>query len=186
MEPVGALHSFVHHYFFYFSRMTPPDIPLLDVLEAAAEVTGSVVLALDTNHRVIFWNRAAESLYGVSRAEALGLDYVDTFIRPTQREAVAADIRKVLAGEPTWEFEDDSVVADGTPRTLLWNVTRVLDRDGHARGIVASGHDVTARKEAERAFRLVWDQSTEGLLLSSGCSSVTATRCSLRRMVQRR
>ncbi len=148
--------------------MTPPDIPLLEVLETAAEVTGSVLLALDTDHRVFFWNRAAESLYGVRREDAIGLDYVATFIVPAQREAIAAEIRKVLAGEATWEFEDDSVVADGTPHTLVWNVARVLDRDGVARGIIASGYDITARKEAERAFRLVWDQSTEGLLLGGG------------------
>ena len=164
-EPFAASrHDFSPHR----SRMTPPDIPLLDVLATAAEVTGSVLLALDTDHRIFFWNRAAESLYGVRREDVIGLDYVETFIVPAQRAAIAADIRKVLAGEPTWEFEDDSVVADGTARTLVWNVARVLDRDGVARGIIASGYDITARKEAERAFRLVWDQSTEGLLLGGG------------------
>ncbi len=148
--------------------MTLPLLAELRVLETVVEVTGSVLLALDTQQRVIFWNRAAEQLYGMSEQQALGLDYVATFIVPEQRDAIAADIRKVLGGEPTWGFEDDSMTVDGQRRTLVWNVHRLLDPDGVARGVIASGYDVTSRKEAERAFRLVWDQSTEGLLLGGG------------------
>lgn len=138
------------------------------LLESAMDTTGSVVLALRPDHSICYWNRAAERLYGLGRDDALGLDYVATFIVPEQREAIAADIRKVLGGEPTWGFEDDSVVADGTRRTLIWNVRRFENADGEVCGIVAAGMDITERKEAEAAFRLVWDQSTEGLLLGGG------------------
>ncbi len=148
--------------------MTFPDLDEFRVLETAADVTGSILLALDTQQRVIFWNRAAEDLYGMSQQEALGLDYVERFIVPEQREAISADIRKVLSGNPTRGFEDDSMTIDGKRRTLVWNVHRLLDAKGVARGIIASGYDVTSRKDAERAFRLVWDQSTEGLLLGGG------------------
>lgn len=144
------------------------DLAELRLLETAANVTGSVVLALDLQHRVIFWNRAAEELYGVSTQDASGLDYVATFIVPEQREAIAADIQKVLGGEPTWGFEDDSMTVEGKRRTLVWNVHRLVDAAGIVRGILASGYDVTSRKDAERAFRLVWNQSTEGLLLGDG------------------
>jgi two-component system, cell cycle sensor histidine kinase and response regulator CckA len=138
------------------------------LLESAMDTTGSVVLALRPDHSICYWNRAAERLYGLRRDEALGLDYVATFIVPEQREAIAADIRKVLGGVPTWGFEDDSVVADGTRRTLVWNVRRFENAVGEVCGIVAAGMDITERKEAEAAFRLVWDQSTEGLLLGGG------------------
>ncbi len=148
--------------------MTPPHIETITLLEAAVETTASVCLALRPDHTIMLWNRAAEELYGVPRAQAYGLDYVARFIAPEQQAAVAADIRKVLAGEPTWQFEDDSVLTDGTRRTLVWNVCRVLDAQGEPCGIIAAGHDISARKEAERTFRLVWDHSTEGLLIGGG------------------
>jgi PAS domain S-box-containing protein len=148
--------------------MPGSDIARLQLLEAAVETTGSVVLGLRPDHTIFFWNREAELLYGLPRDQAYGKDYVATFIAPEQRDAIAADIRKVLAGEPTWNFEDDSVLADGRRVTLVWNVRRVDGADGAPFGIVASGFDITARKEAELKFRLVWDQSTEGLLIGGG------------------
>ncbi len=139
-----------------------------ELLASAMATTGSVVLALRPDHTICFWNRAAERLYGLRAEEAMGRDYVATFIAPEQQALIAADIRKVLAGDPTWDFEDDSVLADGSRRTLIWNVQRFENAAGEVCGIVAAGHDITARKDAERAFRLVWDQSTEGLLLGGG------------------
>jgi len=132
------------------------------------ETTAAVCLALRPDHSVMFWNRAAEVLYGVPREQAFGMNYVATFIAPEQQPLIAADIRKVLGGEPTWDFEDDSVLPDGTRRTLVWNVRRVLDANREPCGVLASGHDITALKEAQRTFRLVWDHSTEGLLIGGG------------------
>jgi PAS domain S-box-containing protein len=139
-----------------------------ELLASAMATTGSVVLALRPDHTICYWNRAAERLYGLRADEARGRDYVATFIAPEQQALIAADIRKVLAGTPTWDFEDDSVLADGSRRTLIWNVCRFENAAGEVCGIVAAGHDITARKDAERAFRLVWDRSTEGLLLGGG------------------
>jgi len=148
--------------------MTPPDIATIALLEAAVETTASVCLALRPDHTVMLWNRAAEALYSMPREQALGMDYVATFIAPEQQDAVASDIRKVLAGEPTWGFEDDSVFPDGTRRTLVWNVRRVLDDSGEPCGVLAAGHDITLLKEAQSTFQLVWDHSTEGLLIGGG------------------
>ena len=145
-----------------------PDFTHADLLDAALATTGSVVLALRPDHTVCYWNAHAERLYRLPAAEAVGIDYVARFIAPEQQALIAADIRKVLAGEPTWDFEDDSVLADGSRRTLVWNVRRFGNEQGEVCGIVASGYDITARKEAERTFRLVWDHSTEGLLIGGG------------------
>ena len=136
------------------------------ILPSIVEMAGSVIIALTPDHRVVEWNREAERLYQTPRAEALGLDYVATFIAPEHRAFVAADIVEVLAGKRTMHFEDDSVLPDGSRRTLIWNVTRMLGPDGTPAGIVAMGQDITERKEAEERFRLVFEHATDGLLLS--------------------
>ena len=145
-----------------------PAFDQLDLYASAIRTVGSVILALRPDHTVCFWNAEAERLYGLTRDEALGLDYVRTFIAPEQQHLIAADIRKVLAGEPTWNFEDDSVLASGERRTLIWNVQRFTNAAAEVCGIVACGYDITARKDAERTLRLVWDRSTEGLLIGGG------------------
>ncbi|MCU0622586.1 MAG: PAS domain S-box protein [Gemmatimonadaceae bacterium] len=136
------------------------------ILPAIIEMAGSVIIALTPDHRIVEWNREAERLYQTPRAQALGLDYVGTFIAPEHRAFVAADIVEVLAGKRTMHFEDDSILPDGSRRTLIWNVTRMLGPDSTPTGIVAMGQDITERKEAEERFRLVFEHATDGLLLS--------------------
>ena len=136
------------------------------MLSAVIDTAGSVILGLRPDHTIFAWNRAAEALYQTSRAEAFDQNYVDRFIAPEHRAAVSADIREVLAGKITRGFEDDSLLPDGRRRTLIWNVTRVLDAAGAPVGIVAIGQDISERKEAEERFRLVFEHAQEGLLLS--------------------
>ncbi len=144
------------------------DLSLESLLDAAIETTGSVVIALRPDHTIMFWNRAAEELFGVPREQALGQDYVQTFLLAEDRAGVTADIQKVLAGEPTHGYEDDAMRVDGSRRSLVWNVRRLVGVSGAVVGIVAAGFDITARRDAERTFRLVWNESTEGLLIGGG------------------
>ena len=150
------------------------------MLGAVVDTSGSVILGLRPDHTIFAWNRAAEALYQTARADAIGTDYVQRFIAPEHRDAVAADIRQVLAGVDTRDFEDDSVLPDGTRRTLLWNVSRVLDDEQASIGVVATGQDITGRKEAEERFRLVFEHSADGLLLSDETGVLDCNPASLR------
>jgi len=150
------------------------------MLGAIVDTSGSVILGLRPDHTIFAWNRAAEALYQTARADAIGTDYVARFIVAEQQDAVAADIRLVLTGVDTRNFEDDSVLPDGTRRTLLWNVSRVLDQAGHAIGVVATGQDITERKEADERFRLVFEHSADGLLLSDETGVLDCNPAALR------
>jgi PAS domain S-box-containing protein len=120
------------------------------LLRAVVDTAGCVIVGLRADHTVFAWNRAAEALYQTPRGAAFGRDYVATFLAPEHRAAVAADIKEVLRGKVTSGFEDDSILPDGTRRTLIWNVTRVLDSAGEAVGVIAIGQDITERRELER------------------------------------
>ncbi|MEM1415639.1 MAG: PAS domain S-box protein [Myxococcota bacterium] len=132
---------------------------------ALLDMAANVVVALRADHTVFEWNEAATRLFGVSREDALGSNYVQRFLPPEQREPVSEDIRKVLSGTPTYGYEDDAVLPDGTRRTMLWNVTRLLSEGGNVEGILAMGQDITERKIAERRFRQMFERSADGILL---------------------
>ena len=46
----------------------------LAILQGAVENTNEAFVTIDENHRVIFYNQAAEKIFGFSREEAIGKD----------------------------------------------------------------------------------------------------------------
>jgi PAS domain S-box-containing protein len=111
-----------------------------------------VILFLSPDHRILEFNPEAERLYGRKKADILGKDYLELFLPEDDREAVAADIKKVLAGEPTRGFENAVIAHDGQEHILSWNVDRAVGPEGRATGIVAVGQDITELKKAEDAL----------------------------------
>jgi rsbT co-antagonist protein RsbR len=118
------------------------DGPVRDLLDAI----GNVVVVLAEDQRIVAWNRAAEYVYGWSRDEVLGKDYVETFLPEAARASVIDDMRKVVEGEETQGFDNPVVSRDGTLRILRWYIRRLVDEAGKTRGVVASGYDVTKHK----------------------------------------
>ncbi len=122
------------------------------------DTAGSVILGLDPRGNIFEWNRAAEQLYGHSREDVLGKNYLELFLPASVRAAVAADMQKVLAGRPTIGFENPVQTRNGDTRILLWNVTRLIDAKGNPKGIVAIGQDITQRHRVEAESRRLQEQ----------------------------
>jgi PAS domain S-box-containing protein len=120
---------------------------------ALVETGPSVIVGLTPDHRIAEWNRAAEQLYGWPRHEALGKDYVTTFLPLEVRGPVTEEIRKVLSGRPTVAHENEVIQRNGNRRTMLWNVCRFTDEQQRPLGLLAIGQDITERKKAEAALR---------------------------------
>jgi PAS domain S-box-containing protein len=144
----------------------PPPAPSeAEILRQIVDTSATVIVGLRPDGTVFEWNPAAATLYGMDRDAVLGVDYVERFIAPEQRDGVRADIRKVLGGNPTTGYADDSVLADGSRRTLVWNVRRVLAPDGTPYGVVAIGQDITQWLRDQELFRLVFEHSSDGLVI---------------------
>jgi len=122
-------------------------------LHSLIQTVGSVILYLSPGHKILEFNREAERLYGKSREEVLGEDYFELFLPEDIHEKVAVDIKKVLGGEPTQNFENTVVAYDGSLRILLWNVVRMLDENEKPIGIICCGQDITDRKQAEEGLQ---------------------------------
>jgi PAS domain S-box-containing protein len=117
---------------------------LLDTVEA-------VILVIELDGTIREWNRRAESLYGVSRAKALGRIYFE-FLPEEERDRVRGEIRRLAAGgEPTRGFEN-AIRTPAGARHVLWNAALVEGQHG-APAILATGIDLTEAREAERILR---------------------------------
>ncbi len=98
---------------------------------------------------------AFETIYGLSRAEALAGDTFANWldlILPEDRDRAARDIGRVRAGERvTFEYRIRRPV-DGELRWLRNTDFPIRGPDGRAAQIGGVGHDVTAMKRAEAAI----------------------------------
>jgi len=121
------------------------------------------ILVRDLEHRVMFWNRGAEEMYGWSSAEVLG--------RPTEEflhasaESFHAAIAAVLdKGEWTGELEKknraDSVI------TVECRWTLVRNKSGVPESILCIETDITERKKLEAKFLRAQRMESVGTLAS--------------------
>ena len=95
------------------------------------------------------WNDEAERLYGLSRDEVLGRNFLELLWPVERHDEVRAVVRRVLDGTPLRNYESPVVSTDGTHRYALWHATRVLDGLGNTVGVLVVGQDITKRRAAE-------------------------------------
>jgi PAS domain S-box-containing protein len=112
----------------------------------------NVILFLSADYRILEFNTEAEQIYSCKREEALGKSYLETFLPESARAGVAEDIRKVLAGKTARAYENTIKCADGIEHVFMWNMNRVLDKQGSPMGVIAAGQDITERKRSEEAL----------------------------------
>ncbi|MHC4264698.1 MAG: PAS domain S-box protein [Planctomycetota bacterium] len=120
--------------------------------KSLVQTAPSVILSLSPDYKILEFNEEAEKVYGCKREDAIGKNYIETFLAPQEKEKVVEDIEKVLDGQPTRGFENTIKAADGSERILMWNVNRVIDEKGNPLGIIAAGQDITERKKTEAAL----------------------------------
>jgi len=125
----------------------------------------SVILLLSPECKILEFNPEAERLYGMKRGDVLGKDYLELFIPADIRGAVAADINKVMGGEPTRGFENEIISFNGKNRLLSWNVSRLLNEDGSPLGVISVGHDITENKKAEK--ELLYEKQFSDLIINT-------------------
>ncbi|HEY5875141.1 MAG TPA: PAS domain S-box protein, partial [Ilumatobacteraceae bacterium] len=126
-----------------------------DSLRFQAELlaaVGQAIVAVDLDRVVIYWNRAAEAMYGWSADEAIGRRSTDliTRIETTEEQRRIADA--MLDGR-RWTGDYDVIRRDGTTFSVFVTNTPVFGRDGRLVAVIGSSVDVTERKMGEEARR---------------------------------
>ncbi len=125
----------------------------INAIRAAFDTAALTIIVLSSDHKILEFNQEAERLYGQKREQVLGKNYLELFLAHEVRGQVAADIDKVLAGKSTRGFENRVKTRNNGERLLSWSVSRLLDDFGRPTSVVAIGHDITERQEAEAALR---------------------------------
>jgi diguanylate cyclase (GGDEF)-like protein/PAS domain S-box-containing protein len=116
------------------------------------DAVGEAVIALDMEGRILYWNRAAEEMYGWSSEEAMGRRLREMVI-PENLRGRAEDIAAQLREGRNWTGEFVVHRRDGTTFSVQGTNTPIFGEDGDLVGVIGVLRGITERKEAEEALK---------------------------------
>jgi two-component system cell cycle sensor histidine kinase/response regulator CckA len=124
----------------------------------------SIILRLDTEGNIIFFNKYAQAFFGYSEAEILGKNVVGTIVPQIDRdgfdlEAMIKDIG--THPERYTSNENENIRRNGERVRIAWMNKAIYDEKNRVREILCVGIDVTEKWQLER--RLAQAQKMEAI-----------------------
>ncbi len=117
------------------------------------EGTENLVTQVDAEGRFAFVNHMAETVFGLSPEECVGLSAFD-FVHPDDKERSRNAFERWIQERPqSITIENRQVSRSGQVRHLLWTSNLRFDADGNLLVINGIARDITDRKQAEEMLR---------------------------------
>ncbi|MEG4070657.1 PAS domain S-box protein [Microcoleus sp. Pol11C2] len=120
------------------------------------ENANSMIVQLDSEGKITFFNEFAETFFGYSEAEIIGKSAIGTIIPKTDlfESDLATKIRDCLAQpEKYFQNENESIRSNGERVWIAWTNKPLLDAKGNFAGLLCIGTDISDRKQAEIALQ---------------------------------
>ncbi|MEG3897712.1 MULTISPECIES: PAS domain S-box protein [unclassified Microcoleus] len=120
------------------------------------ENANSMIVQLDSEGKITFFNEFAETFFGYSEAEIIGKSAIGTIIPKTDfsESDLAAMIRDCLAQpEKYFQNENENIRRNGEKVWVAWTNKPLLDAKGNLAGLLGIGTDISDRKQAEIALQ---------------------------------
>lgn len=117
------------------------------------DVAGAILLIIDTSQIVRLVNRRGAWILGFSEDEIVGKNWFDNFVPAEARDNMKECFSGIITGDTClYKCSENQVLTrKGTQRSISWTQTVLKDDKGVACAVLASGEDITERKEREEA-----------------------------------
>jgi PAS domain S-box-containing protein len=122
-------------------------------VSAVFETAGALVMVLDTEGRIVRFNRACEQTSGISANDAKGRYFWDLFSDGEEVRKAKTIFMRLLAGQFPINDESYWPAKDGSRCSIAWSNTVILNKYGAVVHVIATGIDITKRKEAEHQLK---------------------------------
>jgi len=120
------------------------------------ENANSIIVQLDSEGNITFFNEFAETFFGYSEAEIIGKSAIGTIVDPTNlsENHLAVMIRDCVA-QPDKYFkrENENIRRNGEKVWVAWRNQPLLDAKGRSIGLLSVGTDISDRILAEAALQ---------------------------------
>ncbi|MEG4917240.1 PAS domain S-box protein [Microcoleus sp. B7-D4] len=120
------------------------------------ENANSMIVQLDSEGNITFFNEFAETFFGYSEAEIIGKSAIGTIIPKTDlfESDLATKIRDCLAQpQKYFQNENENIRRNGERVWIAWTNKPLLDAKGNVAGLLCIGTDISDRKQAEIALQ---------------------------------
>jgi two-component system cell cycle sensor histidine kinase/response regulator CckA len=130
------------------------------LLDNAQEAIG--VRSLE--HRLIYWNKGAERLYGWTAEEALGKNPVDFLFKDNEEPPQLIEAKRIVLEQGEWIGELRQVTKDGRGVIVESRWTLIYDNEGKPKSILIINTDITEKKMFEAHLLRVQRMESIGTL----------------------
>lgn len=120
------------------------------------ENANSIILKMDKNGHIIFFNEFAEKFFGFKKEEVIGKDVVGTIVPETEssgRNLQELINRIIKDPESHINIENENVTHDGRKIWVAWTNKGVYNDKGEVIGVLSIGTDISERKHAEEELQ---------------------------------
>ncbi|NJD78842.1 MAG: PAS domain S-box protein [Candidatus Methanoperedens sp.] len=115
------------------------------LLDNAQEAVG--VRSLE--HRLIYWNKGAQRLYGFSAEEALGKNPVEFLFKDKEEPSQLISAKRIVLEKGEWTGELHQKTKDAREIVVESHWTLVCDSEGKPKSILVVNTDITEKKRLE-------------------------------------
>jgi len=119
-------------------------------IDTVLEIQGALVVVLDNNGNIIRFNRACETTTGFMFEELRGKPVWDNLIPPREQPAVKKIFQNLNETSLESQFENHWMTKEGNQRLIQWSNSTITDDQGIVRYVIATGIDVTERRQTEK------------------------------------
>jgi diguanylate cyclase (GGDEF)-like protein/PAS domain S-box-containing protein len=126
---------------------------------------GQAVIAIDPQGLIVYWNKAAEHMYGWSEVEAVDTQITDLI--PVLSSETAKELVKAVVSRSPWTGDLLVHRRDGTMMPVLVSATPMCDEHGELVAMIGIATDISERKRAEEAAQelsAIVESTTDGIV----------------------
>lgn len=120
-------------------------------IEKVINTAKAIIVGLDTDGKIVLFNAYGEELTGWRQSDAVGRDWFNNFIPRESRPGVGQVFAQIIEDSENKEYENEIITRQGR-RMITWRNTLLRDGQGNITLIIATGIDITERKQAEQSL----------------------------------
>ncbi len=120
------------------------------------ENANSIIVQLDSQGKITFFNEFAETFLGYSEAEIIGKSAIGTIIDPanlSENDLAKMILECLQQSHKYFKHENEHIRRNGEKVWVAWRNTPLLDAKGRSIGLLSVGTDISDRKKAEIALQ---------------------------------